>query len=144
MAYSSDADLQKVKPAILEYGVAAWTDQRTEAERQINRAIDTRWYREAASDRGIDWRKTPFNPERIKKADVVRLSVLGTLVEVFTYLAKDGTEDAFAEEAAIFERKYRDELEAVLAAGIQYDWDADGTIESNEKGPAAVRRLVRG
>ena len=56
---------------------------------------------------------------------------------------KHRVEDAFEQERKLFRDMYVDELEEVLLAGLDYDWDSSDTIDSGEKSIQQVRRLMR-
>ena len=43
--YSTDDDLVKIRPNILDLGVPEWIDQHKEAFSIINRALVARWYK---------------------------------------------------------------------------------------------------
>lgn len=145
MSYSSDADLVKIRPNILDYGVPDWTDKRAEAEADVDRDLDINWYRDAAERRGISWTSTPFNNTLIlTAAQVKKLSIYKTFVYIYEYLMKDSTEpDAFERQRNYFAKRYREELADVLAVGIDYDWDSSGAIEAAEKYEQAPRMIRR-
>jgi hypothetical protein len=42
-----------------------------------------------------------------------------------------------------YQQRYQEELVAVFADGVEYDDDASGTIEDDEKGIVAYGRLTR-
>lgn len=142
--YSNDEDLQRIRPNILQFGVADWTDQHEEAFRQINRALISRWYRQAVADRNIDYRETEFDPDNVDISQVLRLSCYKTLELAYLYLMKDAPDpDAFERQMKLFQKLYFNELDEVLAIGINYDWDEDNSIASDEKYDVPNRTLLR-
>lgn len=146
MSYSTDEDLTKIRPKILDYGVVAWDNQRAEAETAINRILDHQWYRPEARHFGVDWQKYPFDSELMLNADtqLKTLSCYKTLELAYLYLMKDAPEpDAFERQYGIFKKMFADELRAALASGIDYDWDETGELASTEKARPVQRRLKR-
>ena len=146
MAYSKDADLAKVRPKIMEYGVSKWDDQRTEAEAQINRILDHDWYRPEANHLGVNWREYPFDSDNLLNGaeQLKTLSCYKTLSLAYLHLMKDAPEaDAFERQHKLFEKLYAEELRGVLAAGIDYDWDESGVLASTETKRPVRRRLSR-
>jgi hypothetical protein len=146
MPYSTDEDLRKIRPKILEYGVAAWDDQRTEAEATIDRILDHSWYRGEANNLGVNWREYPFDNDLMLEADtqLKTLSCYKTLELAYLHLMKDAPEpDAFERQHGLFKKMFADELRLVLAQGINYDWDESGVLASVEKIRPVKRRLKR-
>lgn len=146
MAYSVDGDLIKIRPNILELGVAEWAAKHDEAFLLINRALIYKWYKTVAYGMGItDWRATEFDPELLDQEQVNRLSCYKTLELIYLFLMKDSPEpDGFEREMKTFRGLYNDEFKELLAIGISYDWDGDDEIESpNEKYIPNRRELVR-
>ena len=144
-AYSTDDDLIKIRPNILDLGVAEWEERHQEAFDIINRVLITRWYRVVTPDRGIDWRLTEFDPDLADTSQLLRLSCYKTLELAYLYLMKDGPEaDGFERNAKTFERKYGHELKEILGIGVNYDWDSNDEITYDEKYESAPRTLLRG
>lgn len=146
MPYSTDEDLTKIRPKILDYGVVAWDNQRNEAEAVIDRILEHQWYRHEASHLGVNWREYPFDAALMLNADVQlkTLSCYKTLELVYLYLMKDAPEpDAFERQHGLFKKLFADELRAVLANGVDYDWDESGELASVEKIRPVQRRLQR-
>lgn len=143
--YSSDADLVEVRPNILQLGVASWDTQAEEAFRLINRTLIAKWYKDVALEREIDdWRTTTFDPEKVDADQVKKLSVYKTLELSYMYLMKDSPNpDGFERQADFFRDRYNEELNIILALGVNYDWDEDDTIQDDEKYEPRIRRLVR-
>lgn len=142
--YCTDPDLQKVRPNIVDLGVNSWATQREEAFDIINRVIKVRWWMSASRIMGIDPATTDFNPAQVKAGSLTRLEVYKTLELAYLHLMKGGKEeDGFERQMEIFRTRYNDELLLVLDMGVEYDFDADGTIADTEKFVRAPRRLMR-
>ena len=146
MPYSTDEDLTKIRPKIMDYGVENWDAQRTEAELHINRILDHQWYRPMAMDNGVDWRDSPFDPTLLLNSDdqLKSLGCYKTLSLVYLYLMKDSPEeDAFERQHKLFAKLFADELRSIMATGIDYDWDESGAITAQESKRPMIRRLRR-
>lgn len=144
MAYSTDADLVKIRPNIMDLGVDAWSDQHDEAALIIDRVIIARWYKTAASEYSLDWRDTEFDSTLVEDNTFLRLSCYKALELAYLYLMKESPkEDPFEREMKLFRDLYNQELELVLSTGIGYDWDASGAVADTEKYQSFPRRLSR-
>ena len=148
--YCTDNDLLLKRPKILNYGVSTFesgdTDVISEATEIINRVIEARWYRETAGNFGYDFRDTPFNQDSLSNDGVQlkRLAVYKSLELAYEFLMKDSPDqDGFERQMNNFAKKYKEELAIVLEVGIDYDWDAGGTITSDEKYQQSTRTLER-
>jgi hypothetical protein len=142
--YSVDEDLSKVRPNILTLGVSDWTTHHEEAFDMINRLLISKWYIQAATENGFDWRAEPFDPEKVDASQLVRASSYKTLELAYLYLMKDSPEpDGFEREMELFRKLFDAEMRTVLGVGISYDWDESGTIEDDETYQPQTRRLYR-
>lgn len=142
--YSTDADLVKVRPNILGFGIESWKDQHTEATSFINRILESRWYKEVALDNNINWRVTAFDSDKVDTDQVKRSACYKTLELAYLFLMKDSPDaDGFEREMKIFQKLYNTEIDLVLSLGVNYDWDADGTIQEDERLQPRYRRLAR-
>lgn len=142
--YCSESDLISIRPDILDLGILDWSDQITEAGRIIDRAIDVNWYRRLAEDNSVDWRETPFDRDQLSNLDtqVKRAGCYKTLELIFMYLMKHRSNDAFEKERELFAKLFKEEMDEVLSAGLDYDWDDDG-LGTDETAVPRVRRQVR-
>lgn len=143
-AYSNDNDLVKIRPNILDLGVSDWGFQHKEAFSIINRILTGKWYIQAATDQGVDWRAVDFDPDKIEAGMLVRASCYKTLEMAYLYLMKDAPEpDGFEREMKLFTQLFNTEMNQLLGLGINYDWDESGDIDESEKYQRSTRRLVR-
>jgi hypothetical protein len=142
--YSTDDDLIKIRPNILQLGVSDWEEQSKEAFSIINRSIVSKWYKEVAMEYDVEWRKEVFDPDKVDETQLVRLSCYKILELAYLHLMKDTPEpDGFERQMKLFQGLYATEFNNVLASGINYDWDASDTIEWDEKLMPRQRRLKR-
>ena len=150
--YSKDKDLLEIRSNIINLGIAEWQLSHYKSRDVINRDLESGWYRQAceATEQNnynvplihIDYRTSPFVPARMLNWSVQLkdLSVFKTLELVYEYLSKDAEEDVFMKLSDRYKKKYDDELKRVIKAGIDYDWDADSVIDTEE---VSYQRLTR-
>jgi hypothetical protein len=145
-SYCTEDDMEKIRPKIMELGVDGWDDQIAEADAIIDRALETRWYRQSAEEQGIDFRATEFDRTKLLSAvtECTRLGCYKSFELAYLYLMKDAPEsDAFERQAKTFAKLYNEELSEVLGTGLSYDWDGSGTLADTEKLIPVKRRLAR-
>ncbi len=144
MTYCVDTDLVKYRSNIMDLGVVSWENQREEAYEMINRVISARWYRGASKVMGYDYRFTPFDSDLVMNDNLKRLECFKALELAYMILKKDGPkQDGFERAESSFRDRYNEELESVLAAGVDYDWDGDGEQNDDEHTIRVSRRIVR-
>lgn len=144
--YCTNDDLVSLRPNILLLGVADWGTEITEATTMINRAIETRWYRQACREYSLDYREYAFDADLLLNAaeQLTRLCTYKALQLAYQKLQKDSPEaDAFERQAKNYSKLYTTELADVLAQGLDYDWDDSGAIGDTEKRMPSMRRLKR-
>lgn len=136
------ADVRHLVPAELD----DWSIQRKLAEDAVLRDLSRVWYAPAAHARGIDPTVSPLVPDRLAASEIKPLAVLKCLEVVYGYLAKPGMREAdgFERNAERYRRRYNEELDNVATAGLAYDWNNSGALESWESStPRTPRRLTR-
>ena len=144
--YSTDADLLLIRSNILELGVDSWEDKHTEAKVFIDRTIASKWYRTLAGDNNVSFLDVPFDSNNFLNGgeQLRRLSCYKTLQLVYLDLMKEMKEkDGFERYSDKFEKLYEKELEEILSAGLDYDWDLSGVITEEERDQSNKRRLKR-
>ena len=149
MTFSTDSDLLKKRPGILNLGVESFEDQHIEAARIIRRDLGL-WYQAEARIRDIDSELYPMDEARFSDVDIEikPAAVLLAMSLAYDLLAKDvptSEDDAFAAQREHYRREFEREWEAARRAGFSYDWDASGEVETDEKAPLQRRwrTLVR-
>lgn len=149
MTFCTDSDLTAVAADVrhlVPSELDDWSVQRALAEEAVLRDISRVWYAPAARARGIDPDSMPLDLSRLTPAEIRPLTVLKSLEVVYGYLAKPGSREAdgFERSADRYRRRYGEELNNIAAAGLSYDWDASGRVETGEtSAPRAPRRLAR-
>jgi len=142
--YSTDDDLVKIRPNILNLGVAEWEEQHKEAFAIINRTLISRWYKSVCAEHDVNWTTTEFDPDYVDATQILRLACYKTLELAYIFLTQDSPDaGGFERAVGLFAKRYAVELNEVLAIGLSYDWDLDDTVESDEKYQIPIRRLHR-
>tara|TARA_R110000782_G_scaffold64810_5_gene132018 strand:+ start:370 stop:780 length:411 start_codon:yes stop_codon:yes gene_type:complete len=133
MAYSSDADLLKLIPDILSLGIESFVLEHPKAQSDIQRELRIKW-----------WPKKNISGEM----DTAKLTS-GQFVQASAYLVLwryalpqltnwvDG--DRFGNMIDFYKARYGEELDALLADGVEYDEDGDGAVKEEERLPLSQR-----
>lgn len=141
MTYSTDEDLVRVQKDILNLGVTDWIDQHIEAASIIDRTIRDEWFNVASVVRG---HTDPFDPDLLLPEELTRLSVYKTLELAYLYVMQDFIDENQKESKhELFKSAYKEELSIVLAGGISYDWNNDGSFDSDEVSVSSPRVIKR-
>jgi len=147
MAYSTDADLLKIRSTIMDLGVDDWSDFHTLAATAIDNDIEVKWYRKASVIEGYDWRFTPYDNSLLLNSatQLLDLSCYKTLFLIYRYLAQDTTidQDAYGQQRAYWSGQYNWELERVIEKGLDYDWNESGEINAWEKSIERPARRIK-
>lgn len=142
--YSTDDDLVKIRPNILDLGIGDWEDKHLEAFDIINRTLISRWYKVVAPEHQVDWWLTAFDPDLVDTDQLKRLSCFKVLELAYMHLMKDSPDpDGFHRQMLLFADMYSQELKEVLAIGISYDWDESGDMSEEELYEPPQRRNYR-
>lgn len=146
LLFHGDDDLTDIRADIFSFGVTDFETQMLKSEEVVNRTLDARWYRNIADDYGLNWRNTPYDASLLLNGNTQLrdVSCYKSLQLIYLLLMKEAIEpDAFERQMSIFKKLYADEINEVLTAGVDYDWDQSGTIEAGENKQPQIRRLVR-
>lgn len=143
--YTTDSDLTDVRPNILTLkGSNDWTHLHTEAKRQIDQILETRWYLHQADEYGVDYEDTPYDADLVDTTQIRRLAIYKVLQLAYEYLMKDvPNDDVYYRAMKHFGERFDDELQQILTVGVKYDWDSSGTVDEDEKNLPSYRTLRR-
>lgn len=141
MAFSTDTDLQTIVPDILDLGVETFADEHAKAQADIEREIRKRWWPRLG-------KKGEMNASLLTESQWTRCAsylVLWkyALPQLTNWVGQGGGSDRFREMISFYRDLYGQELESVLADGVEYDYDEDGIIQDDEKDLTFTGRLTR-
>lgn len=133
MAYSSDADLLKLIPDILDFGIETFVAEHPKAKLDIERELRIKWWPRKGISGEMDNSKLTSSQFTMTSAYLVLYRYVLPQLTNWT----DG--DRFGNMIDFYKARYGEELEAVLADGVEYDADGDGNIKLDEKQPVGQR-----
>ena len=137
MAFSTDSDLIAVQQDILDFGINSFTNEHAKAEADIKREIRARWW--SRTGRGGEMVDAQLTDSQWTRANVYLVLWKYALPQLTNWV--DG--DRFREMLSFYRDMYHQELEAVFADGVEYDFDDDGSISDGEKDLFVTGRLTR-
>ena len=133
MAYSSDADLLKLIPDILDFGIETFVAEHPKAKLDIERELRIKWWPRKGISGEMDNSKLTSSQFTMTSAYLVLYRYVLPQLTNWT----DG--DRFGNMIDFYKARYGEELESVLADGVDYDEDGDGTVDYDEKQPVGQR-----
>ena len=146
--FATDTDLKEYEANIDEFGIQAFSAMHTKTYNDILRHLRVEWWPRVSAQR--EYRIAALNTlemdaTKLTATQFVRSAVFHTLgYYIFTALSQHGAEpDRFHMLMEYYKTRFREEFNLVLADGIEYDWDAGGTISDSEKQTTHYNRLVR-
>lgn len=145
--YATDTDLQEYEPDILNLGIPEFQDLHEKSYDDINRLIEIEWW-PRASYRQYDITRGTYaniNFDLLVDSQWKRAAVYHVLSHyIYPRLSTFSPEgDIYREKMEYYRAKFKEEFDLCLKQGVQYDYNADSTIEESEKVPVHFNRLVR-
>jgi len=145
--YATDTDLQEYEPNILELGIPEFQDLHEKSYDDINRLLEIKWW-PRASYRQYDITRGTYaniNVTLLVDNQWKRAAVFHVLAHyIYPRLSTFSPEgDVYREKMEYYRAKFEEEFDLCLRQGVQYDYNADSTIEESEKQPVHFNRLVR-
>lgn len=138
MAMSTDSDLSALQPDILSFGISDFTAEHAKAQADIERYLRGNWWNRTGRSGEMD--ATLLTDSQFTRAAAYRVLSNYALPQLTKW--KDEN-DRFQLMIEWYQARYKEELEAILMDGVEYDADEDSTVENGEKKPLHTRRLVR-
>ncbi len=137
MAFSTDTDLQTIVPDIFDLGIETFIDEHAKAEADIKREIRKTWWPRTGKQGEMD--DTLLTDSQWTRASAYLVLWKYALPQLTNWV--DG--DRFREMITFYRDLYSQELAAVFADGVEYDFDEDGSIADDEQDIYIDLRLTR-
>lgn len=137
MAFSTDSDLTAIIPDILSLGISSFSDEHAKAEADIKREIRNRWWSRTGYSGELD--DTLLTDTQWTRANAYLVIWKYAMPQLTNWVEGD----RFREMQAFYRDLYNQELEAVFADGVEYDYNEDGSISEDEKDIRITGRLSR-
>jgi len=133
MAFSQDSDLVDLIPDILSLGITSFADDHAKAQSDIERELRIKWWP----------RKNIAGEMDNTKLTATQFTMASAYLVLWRYALPQLTNwtegDRFGNMIDFYKARYGEELESVLADGVDYDEDSDGTVDYDEKQPVGQR-----
>lgn len=137
MAFSTDWNLQEIIPDILDFGIENFIDEHATAQAELEREIRNRWWHRTG--RAGEMNSALLTESQWTKATAYLVLWKHALPKLTNWVEND----RFLHMIDFYRVRYGEELEAVFADGVEYDYDEDGTVQDEEKLPKPLNRLDR-
>mgnify|MGYP001166723705 FL=1 len=125
-AYATDEDLVKIVPDIFDHGVETFDEELLRSTGDIQRRIKSDWW-------NINHDPANFEIAKLNASEWKRATIYHALAYyILPRLSNFQDNDTFQRQMSFYKERYSEEFSAVLAAGISYDTDGDGSYESGE------------
>jgi hypothetical protein len=148
MPFATNNDLVKYFPTAMDHGVADWSAELAMAQGDVETIVKTRWFnqefgtvRSRSSVVGLPtYDATKLTSSQWTRATCYRALAVYILSKLSTFRPEG---DSFREQLAFFQSRFEEEMNLQFGAGVEYDLDDDGTVETGEKFAVAQDRLYR-
>ena len=138
MAFATNAQLTEYAPEVLDQGVTDWTTELGKAETDVSNQVQIKWYNNHHNRK--DYAKSKLTEAQWTRATIYRALYAHILPQLSTFRPEG---DPFREQIEFWKERYHEELDTQFALGIEYDMDADGTVEDSEVHEYTQNRLYR-
>ena len=144
MPYATYDDLKSVEANIDEYGVLEWDQELERSEREINRILTVRWWkdyqRQHPSILNTDLDITLLDPTQFTQATVYHALAYHICPKLTQFTPE---QDKFSVMMQYYQGRFEHEMDLILREGVRYDLDDDSSFERTETGQVNTLRLRR-
>lgn len=135
--YATDDDLVLVVPDIFDHGVETFAKELERSSADVERRIKSEWWM-------INHDPNQFDTTKLKAAEWERATIYHALAYyILPRLSNFQEDDTFQRQMVYYKERYMEEFSAVLAAGISYDHNDDGSYDDSEVDHIQAERLYR-
>ncbi len=136
MAFATNSDIQQFAADVMDQGITDWGDALTEAESDIINLVKTEYWN---TQRSGTFDATLLTDTQWTKATVFRALAYYILPQLSTF--RD--DDVWLEQMGFYRERSSEEMDIQFGVGVEYDADADGTVQDNEVNEFSQARLYR-
>jgi len=138
MAFATNTQLLEVVPTITSHGITDFTDQLTEAEKDVKRWLEVKWYNKTT--RGKTFDATLLTEAQWTRATIFRALSTHILPSLSPF-AVGG--DTFREMITFYKARFNEEMDMEMSQGVEYDADNDSVITKGEIHRQRADRIYR-
>ncbi len=138
MAFATNNDLINYAPEVFDQGVDDWTAELSRAETDVANQVQVKWFNN--NHNRADYAKSLLTESQWTVATVYRALYAHLLPKLSTFRPEG---DPFREQIEFWKERFHEEMDLQFALGIQYDKNADGTVQESEVHEYKQDRLVR-
>lgn len=148
MAFATINDILTHEPTIQDYGIYEFDDALSEAQSDVERYLRIHWWPQqqiGKYDITVIGTNAEMNSNLLTESQFTRATVFCALAYyIFPRLSKfEPDMDVFQVKMDYYKSRYQEEIQAVILDGVQYDYNADGSISDSEQAPSYFLRLQR-
>lgn len=138
MAFATNAQLVDVVPTITSHGVTDFTALLAEAENDVKRYLEVKWYNKTT--RGATFDASLLTESQWTRATIFRALSTHILPSLSPF-AVGG--DTFREMITFYKARFNEEMDMEISQGIEYDSDNSGSISAGEIHRQRADRIYR-
>lgn len=136
------------EPQIRDYGIFDFDDALSKAQADVERHLRIDWWptlQVGKFDITVIGLNVEMNADKLQASQLTRATVYRALAYyIFPQLSRfEPEQDVFMMKMEYYREQWREEIDAVIKDGVEYDLDSDGTITDLEKEPTYFGRLRR-
>ena len=144
MAFSTDSNLADLVPDILELGIVSFADEHAKAQLDIERELRIKWWPKKVRTLTSSTDYAEMDSSKLTESQFTRCACYRVLsCYALPQLTNWVDGDRFQVMIKHYDAKYYEELDAIIADGVEYDSSGDGSLTGFEKQPVNAGRLNR-
>lgn len=148
MSFATISDIQQYEPDVTNYGIQNFDDALVKAQADVERYLRVHWWPSQQIGR-FDITIVGINVEmdatKLTDSQLTRATVYCALgYYIYPRLSKfEPNLDVFQMKMDYYKKMYAEEIQLVIADGVEYDIDNNNVVTDAEKVPQYFLRLKR-
>ena len=148
MAFATISDIQQYEPDVTNYGIQNFDDALVKAQADVERYLRVHWWptqQFGRFDITIVGTNVEMDATRLTDNQLTRATVYSALgYYIYPRLSKfEPNLDVFQMKMDYYKKMYAEEIQLVIADGVEYDVDNNNVVTDAEKVPQYFLRLKR-